>query len=82
MSSDELKEKLIAKINNINDRELLELIARTIEFEEKYNVIYEMSSEELAAVQEGREQLKKGQWLSHEEANKQVDEWFNQHPGS
>ena len=76
MTDVELKKKLIAKISNIDDGELLHQISRIIDFELKANEIYKMSSEEIEAVNEGLEQLKNGQWISHEEANKQTDEWL------
>ncbi|HEY4195025.1 MAG TPA: hypothetical protein VGM63_05795 [Mucilaginibacter sp.] len=72
----ELKKKLIAKISNIDDDELLDHISRLIDFELKMDEVYEMSPGEIEAVNEGLEQLKNGQWLSHEEANKQIDEWL------
>jgi predicted transcriptional regulator len=34
--------------------------------------------EEKAAVEDGRNQIKNGQWLSHEDANKQIDEWLKE----
>jgi predicted transcriptional regulator len=70
------KEKLIAKISNIDNDELLHQISRLIDFESKMDEVYEMSPGEIEAVNEGLEQLKNGQWISHEEANKQVDEWL------
>ncbi|HEY8658849.1 MAG TPA: hypothetical protein VIL78_07415 [Hanamia sp.] len=72
----ELKEKLIDKIRNTNDRELLNLIARAIQLEEQFEDIYVMSPGEIAAVEDGIKQIKNGQWVSHEEATKRIDEWL------
>ena len=47
-----------------------------IDFELKRDEVYEMSPGEIEAVNEGLEQLKNGQWISHEEANKQIGEWL------
>jgi len=38
--------------------------------------VYKLSPEEIAAIQEGIEQIKNGQYLSDEEANKQIEEWL------
>jgi predicted transcriptional regulator len=72
----ELKEKLIAQINITDDEELLNQLSMVIDFESKINEVHEMSPGEIEAVNEGLEQIKNGQWISHEEANKQIDEWL------
>lgn len=72
-----LKEKRIEKINGIDDEELLHEIAHVIDFEpEVTDRVYIMSPGEIAAVNEGLEQLKSVQWASHEEANREIDEWL------
>ena len=72
----ELKEKLIAKINNTHDEELLDQISRMIDLETRIDEIYEMSSEEIDAINEGIAQIDSGQWITNEEANKHADEWL------
>jgi predicted transcriptional regulator len=73
----ELKEKLIAQINSIDDEELLDSLSRTVELELEINKgTYIMSAGEIEAVKDGLEQLKNGQWISHEEASREIDEWL------
>jgi len=74
MTIDKLKEKIIAKIMAADDRELLEHIFDVIEFE--HNDIHQMSQEEIEAVNEGLEQIRNGQWITHEESNRQIEEWL------
>ncbi|HTD97637.1 MAG TPA: hypothetical protein VK668_00045 [Mucilaginibacter sp.] len=69
----ELKEKLIARISNTDDEELLDQISRVIDLETRMDEIYEMSPEEIEAVKEGIAQLDNGQWVSNDEANKMID---------
>jgi hypothetical protein len=77
MSTIELREMLLEKISAIEDDELLHEIAHLIDFEPKItNGVYIMSPGEIEAVNEGLEQLKNGQWVSHEEANREIDEWL------
>jgi predicted transcriptional regulator len=71
----ELKEKLIAKIKETNDEQLLEHISDIIEYEHN-GEIHVMSEGEIEAVREGLEQIKNGQCISNEEANRQVEEWL------
>ena len=79
MSTTELKEKIIAKIVATDDDELLAHIAGLIEFE--HNEIYEMTPGEIAAVNDGLEQFKNGQWITHEESNKRAEEWLKKYDG-
>jgi len=79
MSTAELKEKIIAQIVATNDDELLAHIADLIELE--HNGIYQMSPGEVDAVNEGLEQFKNGQWVTHEESNKRAEEWLKKYDG-
>ncbi|MVN20095.1 hypothetical protein [Mucilaginibacter arboris] len=73
----ELKEKLIAKIDSINNEELLNQLLRIIDLESKAHEVYDLSKEEAEAVNEGIAQLNKGMFISNEEANRQADQWLN-----
>ena len=72
----ELKEKLIAKINSTNDIELLDELSWIIDIEEPNREPHIMSQGEIEAVRESLEQIKNGQYLSNEEANRQIEEWL------
>jgi len=74
MSTAELKEKIMAKIVATENDELLEHIADLIEFE--HAEIHQMSPGEIEAVNDGLEQLKRGERVSHEEVKRQTDEWL------
>lgn len=81
MTAVELKEKIIGQIKNTDDEELLEYISRTIDFELHSDEVHIMSSAENEAVNEGVEQLKNGQWVSHKESNKRALEWLKKYDG-
>jgi predicted transcriptional regulator len=74
-----LKEKLIKSIRDIDNGEILNQIARLVHFEEKFDEVYIMSPEEIAAVEDGMRQIENGEWISDEESNKHVDEWLNKY---
>jgi predicted transcriptional regulator len=77
MSTAELKEKLIAQINNTDNDELLSEISAMFYIESKsLNGIYQMSAAEREAVEDGLNQIKNGRWVPDEEANRQVEEWL------
>ena len=75
MTEMELKKKLIGKINQTKNNEILEEMFRLILNEESDN-IYELSSEQKNAVEEAQNQYKNGQFLKSEQADKKIDEWL------
>ena len=71
-----LKEKLIRKIQKTEDRNILEEVYRLLEIDFDDHSTYTLSNEQKSAIQEARDQIKKGQFLSEEQANQQVEEWL------
>lgn len=69
----ELKEKLIAKIKDTDDKELLHQISRLIELENQTDEVYKLSSDELIAVNDGINQIDNGMFFTNEEARKIFD---------
>ncbi|MCX6220938.1 MAG: hypothetical protein NTZ69_08110 [Bacteroidia bacterium] len=75
MTSIELKKRLIGKINQTQNNEILEEMYRLIVNEETDN-IYELSDEQKKAVEEARQQFKNGQFLKSDQADKEIEEWL------
>ena len=67
----ELKQRLIAKINDTHNLELLEQLSEIIDFES--DEIYILSPEEKVAVREGLDQIDNGLFYTNEEARKIID---------
>jgi len=76
MTGYELKQRLIGKIKQIENNELLEEMYRLITNDETDNNIYVLSDEQLNAVQEGQLQYQNGQFLTEEQADKDIEEWL------
>jgi hypothetical protein len=73
MSTIELKEKLMEKINGIEDEVLLHEIADFVDFEVESDDVYVLSPEEVEAVKDGISQIESGMAISNEEARKIFD---------
>lgn len=73
MSTLELKEMLIEKINRTDDENLLEEIALLFDFEPKNEGVYVLNPDEVAAVKDGIGQIEKGMAISNDEARKIFD---------
>jgi len=77
MSTAELKEKLIAQINDTDNDELLSEISTLLYVESKsVSGVYQMSEAEREAVEDGLNQIRNGRWISDEEANREIEEWL------
>lgn len=76
MTAKELKKRLIHQIDISENNELLEEMYRLIANEETDASVYELSEEQLKAVEEGQLQYKKGEFLTEEQADKDIEEWL------
>lgn len=76
MTSIELRKRLIGKINQTQNNEILEEMYRLIVNEETDN-IYELSDEQRKAVGEAQQQFKNGRFLKSEQADKEIEEWLD-----
>lgn len=76
MSTIELRKKLIEKINTTENDDLLEEAYRLLEIESEDLEIYKLSNAQMMAIAEARNQFKNGQFLTDEEADKEINEWL------
>lgn len=76
MTSQELKDKLISKIRQIQNDELLEEMFRLVTTEEADLNVYELSEDQLNAVEEAQKQFKNGQFLSGNQADNEIEKWL------
>jgi hypothetical protein len=76
LRNERLKKQLIKGIKDIDNGEMLNQIARIVNFEEKFDEVYIMSPAEIEAVEDGRRQIENGHWITHEESNRRIDEFF------
>jgi predicted transcriptional regulator len=76
MTTIELKKKLIKRINRIEDELLLEEMSRLAGIGDEESDIYYFTEEESKEIEEARQAYARGEFLTEEEANKEVDEWL------
>lgn len=72
-----LKEKLISKIQNIENEDILKEVYRLLEIESEDLNSYTLTDDQLNIVHEAKEQINKGQFLTHEEAQQKINKWLN-----
>lgn len=76
MKAIKIKEKLINEINLSKNKNLLEEFYQFLNLENEIQEPYQLNEEQNSAVAEAREQIKKGDYLTNEEANQEIDEWL------
>ncbi|WKZ59616.1 MAG: hypothetical protein QY309_17365 [Cyclobacteriaceae bacterium] len=77
MSTVELRKRLIDKIQKTQDERILEEAYRLLDLETEDIEIYQLNDDQKKAINEARQQIKNGQFLTEEQANKEIDEWLN-----
>ncbi len=70
-----LQEILIQKISSTTDERILQEVNRLLETGVDED-IYQLTPEQIAKIEESREQIKNGQYLTNEEANKEIQDWL------
>ena len=78
MNASEIKKKLVAKINASDNKELLEEFYHFLNLDNEAQETYTLSKEQLAAIEEARNQIKNGEYLTNEQANGEIDKWLDE----
>jgi len=77
MSTIELRKRLIEKIQKSENENLLGEAYRLFSLETEDIEIYKLNDKQQKAIREARTQIKNGEFLTDEQANKEIDEWLN-----
>lgn len=71
----DIKKDLISRIAKITDEFRLKEILRFLEFQSDISV-FETSNEEKDAIADAQSQIEKGAFLTHDEAENQIEKWL------
>jgi len=71
----DIKKDLISRIAKITDEFKLKEMLRFLEFQSDVSV-FETSNEEKSAIADAQNQIEKGAFLTHDEAENQIEEWL------
>ena len=77
MSTLELKDQLISRIQITDDDDILSGLLKMLEFELNNLEIYKLNSFQKESIEISKQQIINGEVYSEEEANKLTDEWLN-----
>lgn len=76
MSTKELRKVLIEKIQLTNDPQILEEIYRILQMGVETSDVYKLSEDQLSAIEIARKQVEKGEFLTDEQSNQEIDKWL------
>jgi hypothetical protein len=76
MTIAQLKKKVISEIQSTDDENVVLEIYELLRLESDNPEIYILSDGQISAIEDGREQVRNGQYLTHEEAKKDFKEWL------
>jgi hypothetical protein len=77
MTTKELKKKVIVKINQSNDDEILTEVYKMLDTTFEDSEIYHLSENHKLAIKMGINQVNSGEYLTNEQANKEAAQWLN-----
>ena len=78
MSTIELQEQLISKIQNTTDEDVLQGVLRFLEFETEKDEVYIFNEAQQEAIAKARQQIRDGQFYMDEEVDKLTEKWLKE----
>lgn len=76
MTQVQLKEKLIKRIQETDNQDILEDFLNILDIDSDSNITLKLSSDQKSAINEGEEDFKNGNFLTEEESDRQTKEWL------
>lgn len=76
MSTTQLKERLIDRIREIDNEDILAEAYRLLGMETDAEEPFKLNAGQKEAVQAAREQIKNGSFITNKDADKEIDEWL------
>ncbi len=78
MKSQNIKSLLHESIENINDNDFLLAIKQIIDRKYAPSEIPDLTEEQIQRIEESKEQIRKGNFLTNSQADKLVEKWLNE----
>lgn len=77
MTTKELRNKVIGKINQIDDEEILSEIYRMLDDANHEEEIFQLSEDHKKAIEEGKSQIERGEFLTNKKVHQEIGKWLN-----
>jgi hypothetical protein len=77
MTTIELRSKVINKIIHLDDESLLTEIYKLLDAKFDDSDVYQLSDLHRQVVEEAKDQISRGEYLTNEQSDNEIDEWLN-----
>jgi len=77
MKTADLKLEIISRITQLNEVRIIEDIKHLLDFELSKDA-YELSSEQINAIEESRKEYKNGYYIDNDEITDDIDKWLDE----
>ena len=77
MTTIEMKNQVIVKINQLTDNELLMDVYKLLDDSLMDSDVYKLSDNHKTAIDRAISQIENGDFLTNDQANKEITEWLN-----
>ena len=77
MTTIEMKNQVIGKINQLTDNELLMDVYKLLDDSLMDSDVYKLSDNHKIAIDRAISQIDNGDFLTNDQANKEINEWLN-----
>ena len=74
-TSAQIKKKLISRIQNSTDMDFLRALETILEASEESPFV--LSPEQKQAIEEGRKQIRQGDYIENDKLNSEIEEWLS-----
>ena len=78
MKNIDLKSKLLEEIKNSEDYQVLEEVYKLLNLESEIFEVFKFSERQEKSILKAKQQIKNGDFLTEEEANKEIDKWLEE----
>ena len=78
MKNIDLKSKLLEEIKNSEDYQVLEEVYKLLNLESESFEVFKFSERQEKSILKAIQQIKNGDFLTEEEANKEIDKWLEE----
>lgn len=78
MKNIDLKSKLLEEIKNSEDYQVLEEVYKLLNLESESFEVFKFSERQEKSILKAKQQIKNGDFLTEEEANKEIDKWLEE----
>jgi predicted transcriptional regulator len=75
---EEKKKRIIDIVKDTNDEYVLYQLDQILSEVREHGAVYQLSEMELAMINKGREQIKRGEYVTQEELDAEEDLWLNE----